>query len=813
MKNKTVNFFAALIFLCLVLAGCGSNAEVDVKVDNNMDIVVDELLMIEYQDMERTWGDLYLYDTGEQIEIDSKVLGEGVIITPERKIVAYSTRNEDLYIKKTDVEKSLVSSNVVPGSVQFSKDENTIGFLVDRNGQILYTCKLNEDKVKIADGVKNFSLSDNGAIVYYELLSGGTFAKSSEGEEKTIAGGSSDAILSHDKEHILFRGIDGGTYFKNVNDRKAGKISDRNVDIYNSEFVRTDSSKVFYLDEFNFIDLSGELKMCVAGKRPKTIASAVKEFKVSDDGQYVYYFNNDGSLYMADASNGNKEKISDNVLSFMMFEGGRSVAYKNKEFTLFQKNIGEDSIEIMDLVYMYTAKVDRFIWLNDAMELYERTSEGNNLIADDVKAYMMAENGRTVCYADTSSRVVVNTDGQNSNEINELSYRSKVFYKNIPFLQGEMTIPVISGHWVSDNGYAFIVGEDGSFSKYENNEETYVGKLEKYSSSYDNIICDIEEKSLRMLFEFVGDENTLEIDNYYVLYKVDSSMYEDWKKYILINSFFDKVAYCEKSVVYYDTYGSEAEKIGMSTDNNISIPIEDVVYEDGTIWLKSRKQILGKMDFKKYSDMVTFYELYKDREWHTFYGKIDTMDIYNEVSRSETIAYTDFDEEAVVEKYCDGDLYEFFADGKLFGVIINGNYYKMKDEMNYYSIKVGNEYFDLYEKNRDYKIYNDNGFYAAQKDGVFYLIREDGTMFKEMPDGYYSIYDPDYEIVTELVVSEENGEMVVYNNGKLYEINENLNPGLGGYPEIKVLEQGIDIYEFGLREFWFQYDEDAMYVE
>jgi len=187
--------------------------------------------------------------------------------------------------------------------------------------------------------------------------------------------------ISEDGKYIFFpdkvgRDDDGfSLYYKEVAKPKAEAIKiDSDVNTYT---VNASATTVTYLKG------EGNLYQYKIGEDSKEkIASEVRIFRVSDDGNKIIYLNSDDSIYLKIAGT-EKQKLASDVSSLEHVTEDFTTVYYVKDGSLYKQVKDEDKVKIASDIY-------RVLKIYDSGEIYYLTSESQEIslmdyVTDDMK--------------------------------------------------------------------------------------------------------------------------------------------------------------------------------------------------------------------------------------------------------------------------------------------------------------------------------------------------------------------------------------------------------------------------------------------
>lgn len=174
--------------------------------------------------------------------------------------------------------------------------------------------------------------------------------------------------VSEDGKYIFFPDKIGDA------DYDGSKLYYREVDKSEGEAIKIDSEVRYYnvnTDATHVTYIKGEegnlYQYKIDEDSKDKIASGVKDYWVSDDGNKICYLNTEGSLYLKYADK-DKEKIASEVSSIEYLNDKITTAYYIKDDSLYKQVEGEDRVKIASDVY-------RVLRIYDSGEIYYLKSE------------------------------------------------------------------------------------------------------------------------------------------------------------------------------------------------------------------------------------------------------------------------------------------------------------------------------------------------------------------------------------------------------------------------------------------------------
>ena len=169
-------------------------------------------------------------------------------------------------------------------------------------------------------------------------------------------------------------------------DTQSGKetvLTDNVGDVDASEdrfhpITSVDGSVVAYTEKNDRNQKSAVL--CIAdlksGKRV-TVCENATSSHLGDDGRYLYYVTEDGSIFVYDNQTGKKEQVAENAQNFIFSRHGKT-AFFVKDGSLYVKNVGKTALKADDDVAGFVE------YAQNANVLYYRKSDGTVRGADSL---------------------------------------------------------------------------------------------------------------------------------------------------------------------------------------------------------------------------------------------------------------------------------------------------------------------------------------------------------------------------------------------------------------------------------------------
>ncbi|GMK37687.1 hypothetical protein PCCS19_07410 [Paenibacillus sp. CCS19] len=375
-----------VLVLMIVLAGCSKAG--DKAVDNgpkyqedpSVNIAKDEVLLYVMTDMANGLGDLYIQKGGADKEkIASNVLKDQFGYMYNAKVAMYIDKEHTLYQKEAGKPSEQIATDVYGDSIVHSEDETTILFLKstvakDYTGSTgdLYRMVRGSEKEKISSDVSNYNyeVSKDGKVVTFVTADGSLYRKAADVTDKEKIG--SDVSVyrtSPDGSVTIYQNAENDVYIKYANAVDKEKLASSNI----GQVVYTQDSKTLaYLDDYRSDSSKGELILMKNGYEKAKLASDVQQFEFTALGDYIYFLNEDKTLYAkeltdaedagdkkkkeADSSEApaalkilnpaEKVKIADDIKSFNVAPDGTSVIFLDSDHNLFIQRSGEEKAKV-----------------------------------------------------------------------------------------------------------------------------------------------------------------------------------------------------------------------------------------------------------------------------------------------------------------------------------------------------------------------------------------------------------------------------------------------------------------------------------
>lgn len=447
MKKNNSYLVLVLLVILTLLASCSKPAAEVVEQkpayqeDPSVKILKDEIILYTDTDKANGIGDLYMKKpNGEREKIASGVLRGQFVYLYNSKAAIYIDKDHVLHIKEDGKAEEQLGTDVFPDSVFFSKDESTFLFLrtttpKDYSGTSgdLYRVAKETEKEKIAGDVSlnQYALTHDGKVASFLTKDASLYRKAAEVTDKEKLG--SDVVqfkTSPDGNMTIFSNKEGSIYVKKASETDKEKLAAEHIgEIQFSD----DNTQMAYLDEYKESPSKGELMLAKEGYERVKLASDVTDYEFTSLGDYIYFLNEDKSLYMkiladadADAkaekesskqkkkdepspsptavplkqlNPAEKVKLDDEIVYFDLAPDGTSIVYLDTDDNLFLKRFGEEKVKVASDISEVSLYNHTILMLNKEKTLYSvdltadasETTEAEDKTDDDEAAAPVAD--------------------------------------------------------------------------------------------------------------------------------------------------------------------------------------------------------------------------------------------------------------------------------------------------------------------------------------------------------------------------------------------------------------------------------------
>ncbi|WP_419875244.1 hypothetical protein [Candidatus Pristimantibacillus sp. PTI5] len=400
--------YLTIIFMFILTSCTKPGEETEVaepayQEDASVNIVKNEVVLYVDTNSAKGIGDLYIKKNNEDKEkIASNVLRGQFEYLYNTKAALYLDKDNNLYIKESGKAEEQISTDVFPDSIEVSKDESTILFLKSQTAKDysaifgdLYSVVRGKEKEKISSAVKanEYSITDDGKVITFQTEDGSLYRKSADVTDKEKLG--SDVISfnsSPDGSLTIFENKENSIYLKKTTVIDKEKLDAENIgQVQFSE----DNKIIAYLDEYRDSPSRGELVLIKEGYEKVKLASDITDYQFTGMGDYIYFLNEDKSLYMKILSDveekpskkkeqepttdptslltlnpTDKIKIDEGVTSFKVSPDGTSIVYIDTDNNLFLKRFAEEKVKVASDISEVSLYNHTILMLNKERSLY-----------------------------------------------------------------------------------------------------------------------------------------------------------------------------------------------------------------------------------------------------------------------------------------------------------------------------------------------------------------------------------------------------------------------------------------------------------
>ncbi len=471
-------------------------------------------------------GELYFIQPNEEREkIGDNIRKNQYQYCSSNKSVIFMDAYNTLYYKLPNAESSKVSESVIEGSFRVSQDEKTIVFLStteEAETASLYIKRMGQEKEKIDGNISIYDwesiyLSEDGQEVYYIDADDCFYKWSADKEKEKISSATIDFNISgHAYSYINSSTEDTkpNTYIKFANENDAGKIASEPLN--NIQFSQNGLIAAFISEgTWKNGTYIGELYLCLKGSDKIKVSSDVQEFIFSEDGRYIYYKNEDNSVYVKPLPNAEyetykhstefmhsystleKSKLCSDVKDFSVSPNGKNSLYIDNDANLYAVFDGGDKIKVASDVTSCTANDTWFVYTNKEGQLFYNScfsdsaniKDNSHIIASSIINYTTSNCNKYVSYISNEDNSMYFTDGLDvSLLVPDVTIYDIVLYKNDSLYEKRLEVADFAGFYKSEElGYTFKIMANGNIMWYIKGEE-HTGQLsipsyiDKYAS-------------------------------------------------------------------------------------------------------------------------------------------------------------------------------------------------------------------------------------------------------------------------------------------------------------------------------------------
>ncbi|MUT64615.1 hypothetical protein [Paenibacillus sp. NEAU-GSW1] len=414
MTKKNSYFALVFIIVLTLLTSCAKPVAEEVEQkpayqeDPSVKILKDEIILYTDTDKAKGIGDLYMKKpNGDREKIAGDVLRGQFTYLYNTKAAVYIDKDHVLHIKEDGKAEEQLGTDVFPDSVFYSGDESTMLFLrttkpKDYTGTSgdLYRVVKGTEKEKIAGDVSlaQYSLTKDGKVATFLTKDASLYRKAADVTDKEKLG--SDVVqfkTSPDGNTTIFSNKEGSVYLKKASAPDKEKLAAENIgEVQFSD----DNTLLAYLDEYKKDSSKGELILAKEGYERVKLASDVTDYEFTSLGDYIYFLNEDKSLYMKILTDpetdkepakkkkkgepspsptvaplkqlnpAEKVKLGDEVVYFDLSPDGTSIVYLDADDNLFLKRFGEEKVKVASDISEVSLYNQTILMLNKEKSLY-----------------------------------------------------------------------------------------------------------------------------------------------------------------------------------------------------------------------------------------------------------------------------------------------------------------------------------------------------------------------------------------------------------------------------------------------------------
>lgn len=327
-----------ILLLIYFLVGCNTNEgeeNIDTVIDKEEDeeILLDKetllsqipLLHLTVDDKETPeYGVLYMqyYEDIDSTKItDKKVYLDSIIFLDRHQSILVVTEEADFYFwEEKQIEK--VGSEVKPWSIYSSPGQEHFLYLTDTDEEnILYYKEIGAvDRRRIEQNTRQYELSPEGRMAAYIDEDDYLYLTEIDQVTERIASNVASFELVVQEEElagILFWNLEGVMYLRDIDDVDNIRLEDTPSAHIKIPKMDPGEEVIFYLGNYDSNQNKGELYRFKEGTR-KLIASDVLDYDISNEGERVFYLNEDRNLIVVDVLDDEREQIAKDIQTFAL---------------------------------------------------------------------------------------------------------------------------------------------------------------------------------------------------------------------------------------------------------------------------------------------------------------------------------------------------------------------------------------------------------------------------------------------------------------------------------------------------------------
>ncbi|MDD4437209.1 MAG: hypothetical protein PHS04_04135 [Tissierellia bacterium] len=492
--SKLKQLFAT-VFLLFLITGCNTNSidSIGQQVVQKPLVIEDEYILFvnstkDY--MNGNIGDLYIKKgINEKEKVSSNVSEYGIEFYPDKGIIVFYDKDNNLYIKERGQEKEFVAAEIETRYVLL-KDE--LGIIFQNSDYDLYQKLWGQEKEKISSNVDIYGswldFSSDGKTIYFIDKEKNLYYKEDNLEKEKLSSNVSNFILADNGSTIYYQNLDGNLYKRDLSEPDNEKLTTDPV--YNYEVY---SDGIIYINDYNEYKGKGELYYKYDEEPPVKIASDVIRYEVVNDGKQIYFLNEDYNLLKAELIKQDKEKIAGDV---RWFQSDSKYILFSIDGIIYIKIANDEKEKVAEDYKEFAALSDgTFVYSTDESDLYiKKIGEEKVKIASDVQSFTVSEfeNSLSYCTNDYKMylKVFENEETEDTVVIDNVRDYNDVYFSNNLIFRKTLILDDIIGIWhayANGENILFEITGDRNMNIYENGEIEYSWPAELITRSIEGI--------------------------------------------------------------------------------------------------------------------------------------------------------------------------------------------------------------------------------------------------------------------------------------------------------------------------------------
>lgn len=515
LTRKVILGMVAIIFLIMVM---GCSAVVVSDKSSNVAVVEDYFFLVETQEEEKEWGNLYYQQLGkERKKMAGNVLNGAFRYSPVNKTLIYVDKEKNLHLQLDDQGTQLVTTEVWPYFFELAADGSAFTFFRDGESIDFYVQAVGQEREKINSPLwAEQKLMADGSGVFYITDDSQLYLKKLAGEKEKIASDVDFFHVSGNGQTVVYLNKEG-LYLRHLTQDDQRKLTDKAV--VNSK-ISWDGQKTLFLADYNYVAGKGELFAFKDNQASAWVASDITDFAMDEQGETVYYLNDDQILLKKNLTTDESKRIGNNVLHFIVNFPQKLVAYLDGENNLFVIKGQQDSEKVAEHVQSYSFYGDTVVYLNDDDQLMaKKIGQEKQLIAADVLGYQVATNMTSICYYNKKDELYLQVGSKTPVlMLEDLKKYQQIYFSNMLIYENNLTLRDLVGFWQEkENDLLLEIRNDGQL-KITDGDEWLEVKVEEVVSAtetnlelmvvhedgyyHDSIICEINKDNQLIIDEF-----------------------------------------------------------------------------------------------------------------------------------------------------------------------------------------------------------------------------------------------------------------------------------------------------------------------